>query len=47
MYIKKQDAELFYIVGDFNEEAHTVLPEGTVERSTPTRVSSQNNTVAS
>ncbi|XP_038585045.1 jouberin [Micropterus salmoides] len=25
--------------GDFNEEAHTVLPEGTVERSTPTRVS--------
>lgn len=37
-----QDAELFYIVGDFSEEAtveaHTALSEGTVERSTPTRV---------
>lgn len=46
-----QDAELFYIVGDLNEEAtqsveaHTALSEGTVERSTPTRVRRQKNTV--
>lgn len=49
MYKKKlpnvvQDAELFYIVGDFNEEAtqsveaHAALSDGTVDRSTPTRV---------
>lgn len=41
-----QDAELFYIVGDYNEGGHAHSEE-TAERSTPTRVRRQNNTVAS
>lgn len=52
MYIKRpsevQDAQLFYLAGDFSDEvtqsaaAHTALSEGAAERSTPTRVRRQN-----
>ena len=46
-----QDAEFFYVVGDYNEEvtqpveANAAVSEGTAERSTPTRVRRQNNAV--